>query len=283
MMFNIYNYILVGGFAFFILLGGIVQARAFPQITWWRTRGLLAAAAYFVCASYSPYLWSDWLGEYRLIDASNLPLWASVPLGYAAVQFVSYWWHRALHSSDILWRLFHQMHHSVERMDGWGGLYHSPLDVIGFTFAGSFALTVLFGMDPYAAAIVGVMGGIFVLFTHSNIHTPRWIGWFIQRPEGHAVHHQRGHHADNYGELVIWDRLFGTYRNPVSWHDQAGFYDGASARIGDMLLFRDVSKPEEPGDQSGRPMSGQFLTALLAMGSSTLLLIMVGSMMPGMI
>ncbi|WP_417622124.1 sterol desaturase family protein [Parasphingorhabdus sp.] len=282
-MFNIFNYILVGGFAFFILLGAIVQARAFPKIQWWRTRGLIGAAAYIICASYSPYLWDSWLGQYRLIDATDLPLWAAIPIGYAVMQFVSYWWHRALHSSNILWRLFHQMHHSVERLDGWGALYHSPLDVLGFTFAGSFALTVLLGMDPLAAAIVGVLGGILVFFTHSNIYTPYWIGWLIQRPESHAVHHQRGYHADNYGELVIWDQLFGTYNNPRAWHGKAGFYNGASARIGDMLLFREVSEPDDSPERSGNQASNQLMTVLLATGSSATLLLMIQSLMPPLV
>jgi hypothetical protein len=40
--------------------------------------------------------------------------------------------------------------------------------------------------------------------------------------------------------------VFGTFRNPESVDGvQAGFYNGASARILDMLLFRDVSRPPQ--------------------------------------
>ena len=42
-----------------------------------------------------------------------------------------------MHSSDLLWRVFHQTHHSAERVDIWGALYFHPLDVIGFAFVGS--------------------------------------------------------------------------------------------------------------------------------------------------
>ena len=41
--------------------------------------------------------------------------------------------------------------------------------------------------------------------------------------------------------------IFGTYRNPETFEGEAGFYDGASARVLDMALGRDVSvPPEEP-------------------------------------
>jgi hypothetical protein len=40
--------------------------------------------------------------------------------------------------------------------------------------------------------------------------------------------------------------VFGTFRNPAQWKGDAGFYDGASARLGAMLLGRDVAKPAEP-------------------------------------
>jgi len=80
-------------------------------------------------------------------------------------------------------------------------------------------------------------------FQHANIRTPRWLGLFVQRPESHAVHHQRGLHACNYSDLPLWDMLFGTYCNPAVWAGQAGLHDGASNRIGEMLIGRDVSTP----------------------------------------
>lgn len=250
-MFNIYNLILAGAIGAFVLLDTLVPARRFPQLTWWRLRGVAAMVLYFALASYSPWLWSDWLGQYRLVDATGLPLWLAVVAGYAAMQFVGYWWHRALHASPLLWRVFHQMHHASERLDIYSALMFHPLDTIGFTFVGSFALTVLFGVAPLAAALVGVLAGLVTLFSHANLRTPRWLGWLIARPEVHALHHERGRHAGNYGELMVWDMLFGTYRNPRHWAGEAGFYDGASARILDMLLWRDVSRPRRSrGDGS---------------------------------
>ena len=48
---------------------------------------------------------------------SALPFWAQVAIGFLVLQFGVYWWHRTMHHSDTLWRVFHQMHHSAERVD----------------------------------------------------------------------------------------------------------------------------------------------------------------------
>jgi hypothetical protein len=47
--------------------------------------------------------------------------------------------------------------------------------------------------------------------------------------------------------LALVDMLFGTFRNPRNVDGlDVGFYNGASTRIRDMLLFKDVSRPERP-------------------------------------
>ncbi len=79
-----------------------------------------------------------------------------------------------------------------------------------------------------------------VTFQHANLRTPYWLGYLIQRPESHSVRHQRGVDAFNYGDIALWDMLFGTWCNPREWDEQAGFYDGGSRRIVPMLLGRDI-------------------------------------------
>ena len=74
-----------------------------------------------------------------------------------------------------------------------------------------------------------------------NIRTPRALGYFIQRPESHCVHHQRDLHAYNYSDFPLWDILMGTFRNPANWEGEAGFGDGAHVRYGAMFLGRDVN------------------------------------------
>jgi sterol desaturase/sphingolipid hydroxylase (fatty acid hydroxylase superfamily) len=50
-------------------------------------------------------------------------------------------------------------------------------------------------------------------------------------------------HAYNYANIPLWDMLFGTFRNPPAFPERYGFWDGASAQMGAMLLGRDVGEP----------------------------------------
>jgi sterol desaturase/sphingolipid hydroxylase (fatty acid hydroxylase superfamily) len=60
------------------------------------------------------------------------------------------------------------------------------------------------------------------------------------------VHHARGIHHYNYADLPVIDLLFGTFRNPREHAHATGFWHGASTRVVDMLLLRDVSRQAGP-------------------------------------
>jgi len=77
----------------------------------------------------------------------------------------------------------------------------------------------------------------------TGLRKPRWLGYLIQRPESHCIHHERGVHKYNYSDLPLWDMVFGTFKNSATFDREAGFYDGASSRIADMLIGRDVTSP----------------------------------------
>ena len=66
----------------------------------------------------------------------------------------------------------------------------------------------LLGPSPLASFISGYVSFLVGLFLHTNVRTPHWIGYILQRPEMHAIHHQRGVHAYNYC-IPLFDMLFG--------------------------------------------------------------------------
>jgi len=107
------------------------------------------------------------------------------------------------------------------------------------------------GVTAEAAVIALYVTTFFNVFQHSNIRTPQWLGYIVQRPESHSVHHQRGVHAWNYSDLPLFDLLFGTLRNPKEYAPQQGFYDGASSRVGDLILWRDVASAPLGRDGAG--------------------------------
>lgn len=213
-----------------------------PKVKFATLRGLMAFAGFFYLSSYLPLLTDTYLAKYQMLDLSGLPMILQVLLGLFIYQLFLYAWHRLMHSSHVLWRVFHQMHHSSERLDIPSTFYFSPMDMIGFTLLGSLVFALLIGLGPQAATVVLLILNFLSIFQHANIRTPKWLGYAIQRPEQHAVHHERGVHKFNYSDLPIIDILFGTFSNPENFEGQNGFYDGASARVGDMLLFRDLNK-----------------------------------------
>ena len=238
---NTFHWISLGLFAGFALLELAARGRAFPPVPRWRIKGAAFALLYFAIATFAPLMWDEALGAYQLVDASTLPFWAQVALGFLVLQFGVYWWHRTMHRSDTLWRMVHQMHHSAERVDIWGAFYFHPLDMLGWAFLGSLVLVLGIGLTGEAAFVVAVMATFCSMFQHSNLATSHWLGFFVTRPESHSVHHERGIHGFNYGDIPLFDMIFGTFRNPREWHGQAGFFEGSSAETARLLTFRKIA------------------------------------------
>jgi sterol desaturase/sphingolipid hydroxylase (fatty acid hydroxylase superfamily) len=67
------------------------------------------------------------------------------------------------------------------------------------------------------------------------------IEMLIQRPEAHCEHHRLGVHAYNYGDLPLWDLLFGSFRNPSEFTGRRGFESPRDCQMGAMLVLRDVN------------------------------------------
>lgn len=228
-------------YAALILWEALFPARLLPPARRWRTRGLVAFAAYFFLSSYLPLFWSETLSRFQLLDLTALPTWAGTLVGVLVYEAGVYGWHRGMHASTVLWRGLHQLHHSAERLDTWGAFWFSPLDMVGWTALSSLCLTLVVGLSPQATTLVLYVTTFLSVFQHANIRTPRWLGYVVQRPESHSVHHQRGLHAFNYSDLPVFDLVFGTFRNPARHAAEQGFWDGASTRVPQMLAFRDVS------------------------------------------
>lgn len=240
-MLGLYHYIAAALFAAFVLLDLLARARVFPDVKHWRWKGASFTMLYFAAATALPLFWDGVLGQYRLVDATALPLAVQIVGGLLALELGVYAWHRTVHATPALWRWFHQMHHSAERVDIWGAFYFSPLDMVGWNLLTSLVLVAGFGIGAEAAIAIGVFVTFLAMFQHANLKTPHWLGYLIIRPESHALHHERGVHRYNYCDLPLWDMVFGTFRNPREWNSQAGFFDGGSRRIGAMLAGREIA------------------------------------------
>ncbi len=232
-------------FASLIAWEVLAPARPLPRVRGWWLRGLAAFLVYMMVSTYLPLLWTDHLAALQVFDLTTLGTWGGVAAGLLIYEAVAYAWHRSMHGTHVLWRGFHQMHHSAERLDTFSAFWFSPLDMIGWTAASSLALTLVVGITAEAATIVLLVLTLLAILQHANVRTPRWLGYLVQRPESHSYHHGRGRHTGNFADLPLFDIVFGTFFNPREFAPATGFYDGASSRLADMLLWRDVSTPHK--------------------------------------
>ena len=240
-MLGIYHLIALGLFVAFAAVDLAARARVFPEVPNWKLKGLAFTLLYFAVATFAPLMWDGLLGQYQLVDGSALPFWAQVLVGFLVLELLIYAWHRTMHNVQPLWRWFHQMHHSAERVDIWGAFYFHPFDMLGWALVGSLALVLGIGLTAEAAIVVAVLATFCSMFQHANIRTPRWLGYIVTRPESHSVHHERDVHAFNYGDIPLFDILFGTFRNPREFSGQVGFFDGSSRKVGAMLIGKEIA------------------------------------------
>jgi sterol desaturase/sphingolipid hydroxylase (fatty acid hydroxylase superfamily) len=232
-----------GIFLAFIVLERLVPARTQPRVGWWLAKGILFFVAGSALNASVPAFVLEAIGDHSLLHLTGLGTFGGAAVVLLFSDFVGYWIHRGLHNSELVWRWTHQLHHSAERMDMAGAAYFHPFDMLAQQVIPSIAIVLVLGVTPMAAAVGGFAGFVFGVAPHMNVRTPSWLGYFFQRPEMHAVHHERGVHAYNYGVLALSDLVFGTWRNPRAFPaGDFGFWDGASANVGRMLLGRDVTR-----------------------------------------
>ena len=231
--------VVIGAAAAMLAVELIAPGRNWPRVTGWWMRASLLNAVQVGTAYLAAVAWEPWLADRRPWSAEALGTTGGAIVGYLAITFIYYWWHRARHASDFLWRWFHQVHHSPQRIEIITSFYKHPIEILGNGLLSSAIAYFVVGLDARTSAYAVLLTGLAELFYHWNVSTPWWIGFIIQRPESHCIHHQSGVHAFNYGDLPVYDMLFGTFRNPRSWQAQCGFGD-QEFELGTMLAGREV-------------------------------------------
>lgn len=154
-----------------------------------------------------------WVWPHRLftIELNGL---ASFALLFFGLEFFYYWYHRAAHRVRFFWAT-HAVHHSPNQLTlttafrlGWTGrltgttLFFTPLVFLGF--------------KPEVVAAALSLNLLYQFWLHTTwIPKLGWLEWVLNTPSAHRVHHASNlEYLDaNYGGvLIIFDRLFGTYR-----------------------------------------------------------------------
>jgi sterol desaturase/sphingolipid hydroxylase (fatty acid hydroxylase superfamily) len=238
-----------------ILLESLWPARGQPRLKGWLPLGGMFFVAFMAISVLLPQaLPASWF-EASLLPGAQLGVAGGVLVGYLATTLAGYAWHRAAHTVPVLWRVFHQAHHAPRRLDAVGAFVFHPTEAVLYTLLFVVVNVLLLGLDPLAASIVGFMGAFNAVFQHMNLRTPPALGWLIQRPEAHSIHHASGVHAWNYSDLPLWDLLFGSYRRGDGFRPDVGFAPHESRRWWAMATLRDVHASAAPGQSTASSIS----------------------------
>jgi sterol desaturase/sphingolipid hydroxylase (fatty acid hydroxylase superfamily) len=230
----------VASTAAFLVLERVYPGRPLPHSPGWYARALAVNLAQLGITLATGRIWSTVFGQHSLLQLSawNLPI-AEGFVGWFVGTFVFYWWHRLRHQPGF-WRIFHQVHHSAARIEILTSFYKHPLEILVNAMVTAIVLYPLLGCSVLGTFWYNFFAATGEYFYHANLKTPGWLRYLIQTPELHSIHHQYDVHAYNYGDVPVWDRLFGTYRDTTTFAERCGFPDGAEQRLGAMLRFVDV-------------------------------------------
>jgi alkylglycerol monooxygenase len=142
--------------------------------------------------------WNTWYG------------WLLALLFY---DFCYYWLHRAGHECAVFWAA-HVVHHQSQDYNLATALRQTSSGaLLGWVFALPMALA---GVPPLVFGVVALVDLLYQFWVHTE-HVPK-LGWFDRwfcSPSNHRVHHAvNDQYLDrNYGGvLIVWDRLFGSFR-----------------------------------------------------------------------
>jgi len=183
---------------------------------------LVSLIAYLVL----PYLLLDGSGyEHRALLASAAIILLHLLLG----DFVFYWYHRAQHSSSVLWPI-HELHHSEAELNATSSLRTYLLErPIQFVVI-SIPLALLFAHVPWLdrvrltsedAGRMYLVSLAWLFFAHANVRLQLGrLSSIAMGPQLHRIHHsiESRHHGRNFAQFFpLLDVAFGTY-----WQPEAG-------------------------------------------------------------
>jgi len=224
----------------FLVVERVFPGRELPHSPGWYTRALSINFVQLAMTLITGQIW------FRLFDfgfafslaALNNPLVEGL-IGWFVGTFFFYWWHRLRHQSGF-WRIFHQVHHSPKRIEILTSFYKHPIEILTNSLLAALILYPLLGCSVVGTFWYNCFAATGEYFYHGNFSSPKWLRYFIQTPELHSIHHQLDVHTYNFGDIPLWDRLFGTYKDSTEFMPECGFPSRNEEKIFEMLVFKDV-------------------------------------------
>ena len=147
----------------------------------------------------------------------TLPIVVQTFMIMALFEFGQYWMHRLMHNNALFWST-HAPHHHITQLNAAKGYVGNPIEL----FLISLSVIALFDFDKAAIFASASLGTAISTFAHANVRSnpPAWYSFFFTTIRHHSLHHTALSYEDtrcNYGNvLILYDRIFGTYREGES-------------------------------------------------------------------
>lgn len=160
------------------------------------------------------FIYAGYVAIHEYWVAWQIPVTAwTVLLGLLVADFTYYWEHRFAHEIRLLWTQ-HAVHHSSRFMNITVALRFGPFETLT---SGIFHLPMIFmGFHPAIVFFSIVAVQAYQTWIHTELIGKLGVlDQILNTPANHRVHHgcDDKYIDRNYGGiLIIWDRLFGTYK-----------------------------------------------------------------------
>lgn len=158
----------------------------------------------------------DYLNKhYGILDIKpSILLWVALLI---CTDFTWYWYHRLAHEINVFWAA-HIVHHQSE---DFNYTVSARITVFqAFIRTGFWAILPIIGFPAEMITSVLLVHGLYPFFIHTRLVGKLGILEYIfVTPSHHRVHHASNpEYLDkNYGDvLIIWDKLFGTFKKEES-------------------------------------------------------------------
>lgn len=218
-------------------------AQELAKVEGWFIRLPLMNLLSLISVSAIAYLWPQLNISWSLLKLRDLHHPIAIGfLAYCLVGFINYWWHRARHTNKHLWLWFHQIHHSASRIQALTTYYRNPLDTIVQDMLGAVFMFMILGVGVDELMVTAALTTVIEVYFHANINVPLWMSYIVQSPQSHRIHHMRGQHFYNLGDIpILTDIPFGTFKNQpdVPGPIVCGFEPHQEKRLIQMMLNED--------------------------------------------
>lgn len=242
---------IIGGLGLLMTLERLFPDRTLVDVPNWWVRVLTINLVQLIIVVTGAYTWEIYFQEIPSMFVLKELKFMTPALGgflaYLTNSYIFYWFHRARHEIYLFWVLFHQVHHSPSRIEAITSFYKHPLEILIDSILMTILLYPVLGLSSASSIWLSIFSAYGEYFYHMNIKTPRFLGYFFQRPESHRIHHIRNKRTNckNYSDFPFWDMLGNTFHNPETDIVPTGYSEAQEVRFIEMLLFKDVLKKKE--------------------------------------